>query len=134
MHFLLQKMVSQRKNASEPRRFPSVIKVWVIRLGFVLIIPLTFEDQTQRFPHEQCCMVSQYSRSLIGKHDSSIFDLDPEVVKFTRHKSVRVGISEEVSLIVRPETKLIYQRVLTTVRGVAYGNMVCRVFKRGIQN
>ena len=53
-------------------------------------------------------MVSQYSRSLIGKHDSSIFDLDPEVVKFTRHKSVRVGISEEVSLIVRPETKLIY--------------------------
>ena len=106
----------------------------MIRLGFVLIIPRTFEDQTHRFPHEQCCIVSQYSRSLIGKHDSSIFDLDPEVVKFTRHKSVRVGISEEVSLIVRPETKLIYQRVLTTVQGMAYGNMICGVFKRGIQN
>ena len=62
MHFLLQKMVSQRKNASEPRRFPSVIKVWVIRLGFVLIIPRTFEDQTHRFPHEQCCMVESWSQ------------------------------------------------------------------------
>ena len=40
MQFVLQNRVSKRLNVSEPSRFPSVTKVWAIRLGFVLIIAM----------------------------------------------------------------------------------------------
>ena len=68
-----------------------------------MIIAWTFEDQRQSFPQEQFCMVSQYSKSPIGKQVSSIFDLNPDFVKLTRHKSVKVGIFKDVSLIVVAE-------------------------------
>ena len=84
-----------------PCRFPSVTKVWAIRLGFVLIIARTIEDQGHSFPQEQFCMVSQYSKSPIGKQVSSIFYLNPDFVKLTRHKSIRLGNFIDVSLILK---------------------------------
>ena len=90
IHFLLQKSVTHRKNASEPSRLPSVTKVWVIRLGFVLITPRTFEEGRHMFPQEHRCIRSHCTSRPHGKQLWSIFDLDPDLVKLTMHKSVKL--------------------------------------------